>query len=95
MTLLLRVPVGVVTVTNPVVAPAGTDVVMKVSDLIVKVAGVPLNETAVAPVKLCPRICTALPTGPPLFRKVTKGARPTSRLNTVPTLLIPPSSVIP
>ena len=53
--LLVRVPPGVATVTEPVVAPAGTIAVRKVSDDTVNVAGVPLKETAVVPVKPWPR----------------------------------------
>jgi hypothetical protein len=53
---------GVVTVRGPVVAPAGTDVVIVPAESTVKVAATPLNETAVAPVK--PVIVTLVPTGP-------------------------------
>ena len=42
---LLEIPPGVVTVTNPEGAPAGTIAVMDKSDATVKVAGVPLNFT--------------------------------------------------
>ena len=55
---------GVVTVMGPVVAPAGTVVVIVPEGLTVKVDATPLNETAVAPVKLVPVIVTAVPTGP-------------------------------
>jgi len=55
---------GVVTVMGPVVAPAGTVVVIVPEELTVKVDATPLNETAVAPVKLVPVIVTAVPTGP-------------------------------
>ena len=57
-------PLGVVTVIRPVVAPAGTVVVIVPEGLTVKVDATPLNETAVAPVKLVPVIVTAVPTGP-------------------------------
>src|SRR5215813_11838312 len=53
---------GVVTVMGPVVAPAGTVVVIVPEGSTVKVAATPLNETAVAPVK--PVIVTPVPTGP-------------------------------
>src|SRR5215467_14946728 len=53
---------GVVTVMGPVVAPAGTVVVIVPEESTVKVAATPLNETAVAPVK--PVIVTPVPTGP-------------------------------
>ena len=53
---------GVVTVMRPVVAPAGTVVVIVPEGSTVKVAATPLNETAVAPVK--PVIVTPVPAGP-------------------------------
>ena len=52
--LLKAVPVGVVTLTLPVLAPRGTMAAMSVVESTVKVAGVPLKVTAVAPVKLEP-----------------------------------------
>jgi hypothetical protein len=54
----------VVMVRGPVVAPAGTVVVIVPEGLTVKVAATPLNETAVAPVKAVPVIVTPVPTGP-------------------------------
>ena len=48
---LVPVPCGEVTTTGPVVAPAGTVVVMLPSLTTLNVAEVPLNLTAVAPVK--------------------------------------------
>lgn len=55
---------GVVTVMGPVVAPAGTVVVIVPEGLTVNVAATPLNETAVAPAKVVPVIVTPVPTGP-------------------------------
>ena len=55
---------GVVTVMGPVVAPAGTVVVIVPEASTVKVDGTPLNETAVAPMKVVPVIVTPVPTGP-------------------------------
>ena len=55
---------GEVTVMGPVVAPAGTVVVIVPEGLTVKVDATPLNETAVAPVKVVPVIVTPVPTGP-------------------------------
>ena len=52
--LLKAVPVGVVTLTLPVLAPRGTMAAMSAAESTVKVAGVPLKVTAVAPVKLEP-----------------------------------------
>ena len=46
--LLFRFPLGIATVTTPVVAPAGTVAVRNVSETILIVATVPLNETPVA-----------------------------------------------
>src|SRR2546425_6530638 len=61
---LLAVPPGVVTLSGPVVAPAGTVAVIVVAEPTVKLALVPLNRTAVAPVKLAPLIATLVLTGP-------------------------------
>ena len=48
---LVAVPDDVVTVILPVVAPAGTLVVIRPSFATLKLADVPLNRTLVAPVK--------------------------------------------
>src|SRR5947208_4679450 len=61
---LLAVPSGVVTPIGPLVAPAGTVAVIVVAEPTVKLALVPLNSTALAPVKLVPLIVTLVPTGP-------------------------------
>jgi hypothetical protein len=61
---LVSEPPGVVTEILPVSAPAGTVVVILVSELIKNVAGVPPNFTEVAPVNPVPLIVTAVPTGP-------------------------------
>src|SRR5207237_1104493 len=61
---LVAVPPGVVTLTGPVVAPAGTVARIAVSEVTVKVAPTPLNDTDVAPVKLVPLMVTLVPTGP-------------------------------
>jgi hypothetical protein len=61
---LVAVPLGVVTVTLPVVAPFGTVVVIEVLEATWKLALVALKFTAVAPVKLLPEIVTGVPTGP-------------------------------
>src|SRR5207248_1785366 len=62
--LLVAVPSGVVTLTGPVVAPAGTVARICVAELTVYVALVALNFTDVAPVKFVPLIVTLVPTGP-------------------------------
>src|SRR5205814_8803987 len=61
---LLAVPSEVVTLIGPLVAPAGTVAVIAVAEPTVKLALVPLNSTALAPVKLVPLIVTLVPTGP-------------------------------
>ena len=61
---LVAVPSGVVTAMASVVAPVGTVAVMEVSETTAKLAGTPLNLTAVAPVKFVPVIVTTVPTGP-------------------------------
>jgi hypothetical protein len=50
-TLLLSVPLGVLTVTKPVAAPLGTTALMNVLETTVKLAGVPRKEMLVVPVK--------------------------------------------
>jgi len=62
---LVAVPSGVVTLTLPVVAPAGTVAEIDEAELTVKmVALVPLNLTAVAPFRFVPVIDTTVPTLP-------------------------------
>ena len=61
---LVAVPPGVVTLIGPVVAPAGTVALILLGLSTVKLAGVPLNVTNVAPVKCEPRIVTIVPTTP-------------------------------
>ena len=61
---LVAVPSSVVTVMGPLGAPTGTVVVIVPELLTVKLAGCPLNETAVAPVKFVPVIVTLVPAGP-------------------------------
>ena len=58
------VPSGVSTVMGPVVAPTGSVVLMLVAELTVKLAGVPLKATAVAPVKRLPVSATLMLPGP-------------------------------
>ena len=62
---LVAVPLGVVTLMVPEVAPVGTEVVICVSEFTVnELAEVPLNFTAVAPVNFAPLIVTLDPTAP-------------------------------
>ena len=67
---LVVVPPGVVTLSGPVVAPLGTVAEIEVAELTVKLALVPLNVTAVAPVKFVPLIVTPVPTGPLVGEKL-------------------------
>ena len=60
----VAVPPGVVTVTGPEVAPDGTVVFIEVEDKTVNVVVVPLNFTAVAPVKFVPVIVMLSPVKP-------------------------------
>lgn len=89
-TLLLSVPAGVTTVTLPVVAPAGTVVVISELDTTVNVAAVPLKLTLVVPVRLFPRIFTVFPTFPEVGSVSTKGPRPTAKLKIVPQPMTSP-----
>ena len=61
---LSAVPLAVVTLMGPVVAPAGTVVTICVALFDVIVAVVPLNFTEVAPVRFVPMMVTGVPTGP-------------------------------
>src|SRR5437667_1370112 len=61
---LVAGPPGVVTLSGPLVAPLGTVAAIEVEEFTVKLALVPLNVTAVAPVKVVPLIVTLVPTGP-------------------------------
>src|SRR5262249_61870271 len=90
---------GVVTVMGPVVAPAGTVVVIVPEGLTVKIAATPLNETAVAPVKAVPVIVTPVPTGPKIgvnglklipSRKATMSS---AAVGPTAVVLIPPNSI--
>src|SRR5579885_2399888 len=88
-------PPAVITVTVPVVAPAGTLVVISLLDTTVKLAAVPLKLTPTVPVKLFPKIKTLAPTLPNVGRVSINGPNPTDMLNTVPTLSGPPRKVSP
>ena len=76
--LFVAVPPGVVTLSGPAVAPAGTVAWIAVAEVTVKLALNPLNATAVAPVNSVPLIVTLVPTGPLVGAKlVIVGALPT------------------
>jgi hypothetical protein len=61
---LVPVPLEVVTVTRPVVAPVGTVAVICVGEFTVKGALVPSNLTVIVPLKPDPLMTTVAPTGP-------------------------------
>jgi hypothetical protein len=89
---LVPVPPAVVTLMVPVVAPPGTVAVICVAELTVNVAAVPLNFTAVAPVKAVPVIVTFVPTAPPVGEKLVMvgGGMTVKELALVP---VPPAVV--
>ena len=93
-TLLVKVRLGVVTFTLPVVAPLGTVVVISVLETL-NVAALPLNVTLVLRFRLFHRILTAAPTLPEVGSVSTKGPSPTDRLKIVPSPLAPPPKVVP
>ena len=64
LALLVAVPPGVVRLIGPLEAPAGTVAVIWLSLLTEKAAVVPLNFTAVAPLRLLPLRVTLVPAGP-------------------------------
>jgi hypothetical protein len=67
---LVAVPPGVVTLSGPVVAAAGTVAVIAVAEVTVNKALVPLNRTRVAPLKFVPVIVTVAPTAPLVGEKL-------------------------
>jgi len=83
-TLLESKPIGVITFTVPVVAPAGTVVVISEFETTLKTVAVPLKLTLVVPVRSVPRILTAASTLPEVGSVSTNGLRPTDRPKTVP-----------
>jgi hypothetical protein len=89
---LVAVPPGVLTLSGPVVAPAGTVAWIAVAELTVKLALSPLKLTAVAPVKFVPLIVTLVPTGPLVgVKPVIVGAGITVKL--VALVAVPPGVV--
>ena len=77
LSVLVTVPLGVVTLSGPVVASAGTVAWIAVSEPTVKLALTELNVTAVVPVKFVPLIVTLVPTGPlPGAKLAIAGAPP-------------------
>src|SRR5262249_25535899 len=89
---LVAVPPGVVILTLPVVAAAGTVAVIWVGESTVKPAAVPLNVTDVAPVKFAPVTVTTVATGPLVGVKLERvGAAMTVKL--LPLVAVPPEVV--
>jgi hypothetical protein len=78
------VPVKVVTVTVPLVAPVGTVVVISEAETTLNVAAVPLKLTAVAPFRFVPRMVTLVRTLPDAGTVSTNAPSPVARLKTVP-----------
>ena len=89
---LVAVPPGVVTLSGPLVAPAGTEVWITVSDDTVKVAPTPLNVTAVAPLKLVPLMVTLAPIAPVAGEK-PEIAGPATTVNAPELVAVPPGVV--
>ena len=90
---LWPLPMGVVTPITPVAAPVGTVTVIWVLEFTTKtLAAVPLNVTAVVPVKLVPVTTTLVPTGPLVgVNDVTVGGSSTVKLAAL--LPVPPAVV--
>jgi hypothetical protein len=91
VTPLLATP-PTVTVTLPVVAPAGTGATMLVADQLVGVAAVPLKRTVLAPCvapKFVPVIVTEVPTGPLVGDRLVTLGTVTVKLS--PLLANPPT----
>ncbi len=91
--LLVAVPPGVVTLSRPVVAPAGTVAWIAVAELTVKLALTPLNATAVAPVKFVPLMVTLIPTGPLVGAKLVIVGGLTTTVNELLLVAVPPGVV--
>jgi hypothetical protein len=89
---LVAVPPGVVTLSDPVVAPAGTVAWIDVAEVTVKLAPRPLNATAVAPVKLVPLMVTLVPTDPLVGAKLAIVGGLTT-LNAPVLVVVPPGVV--
>ena len=88
---LVAVPPGVVTLTLPVAAVAGTTAVTEVADRILMVsAAVPSNFTADAAVRLVPKMVTVVPMGPDAgVNDVIVGGATAFTVNTVAEFPVP------
>ena len=85
------VPNGVVTLSLPVIDPAGTVAVIDVSDFTRKDAAfIPLNLTAVAPLKFAPVIVTTIPARPVMGVKAARaGPPPAVTVKLFPLVAVP------
>jgi hypothetical protein len=90
---LLAVPPDVVTLSGPVVAPAGTVAWIAVAEVTVKVAAVPLNATDVVPVKFVPPIVTVAPTAPLVGLKLVIVGELATTVNALALVAVPPDVV--
>jgi hypothetical protein len=88
----VAVPTGVVTAIVPVVAPVGTFARMRVAELDVIVAAMPLNLTDVAGERLEPEIVTTVPTLPEVGERLAI-AGGSETLKEVVLVAIPPEVV--
>lgn len=86
---LVPVPLPVVTVILPVVAPLGTLVVICVEVSTVKLALVPSNFTVTAPVKSVPVRTTVVPTGPVAGENEVIVGAPTVTVKSVELVAVP------
>ena len=91
--MLVAVPPGVVTESVPLLAPAGTLVVIWVAESTVKVADVPLKPTSVAPVRFVPVIVTDVPTGPLVGAKLVIAAAGAVTVKLAVLVAVPPGVV--
>src|SRR5256886_7897183 len=78
---------------EPVVAPTGTVAVIEVSEPTVKVAVVPLNVTAVAPVRALPVRVTTVPARPLAGVKLATAGAAAATVKGIGRLPIPPGLV--
>jgi hypothetical protein len=86
-------PLGVVTEIFPVVAAAGTVVVICVALATLKVAAEPLKATAVAPVKFVPPIVTLVPAAPLEGEKLVIVGAGDVTVKALVELAVPPGAV--
>ncbi len=88
--MLVMVPVGVVTMIWPLVAPLGTVAWIEVVLLTTKLALAPLNFTELAPFKLPPVIVTEVPIGPLVGEKPTINGGPLVTVKDNALVSLPP-----